>query len=300
MSTGIQEHPDLRKLSRKVLQGDAAMSAVTAAITAVGVAVGILGTIWFGNQVWNVARAAIAVETIEISDSGPEGMKGDSPEMGENNTIGDESVSPGEENLNFSAVGPADVMSQVIDAVGEQAADLGDPVRTEGKKGGGAEGQGGGEGTKGRGWGGGGAVPPQQRWSITYTGTQTEDAYAALLDFFQIELGVLRGGNRLTYYSNLASKRPTQRNGGAAEDRLYFAWKDGGRIDADKSILKKAQVLTEGAIIVHFYPKALEAQLLAIEKKFKNREIKDIRNTKFSIRPAGRGFEFFVTDQSYI
>lgn len=291
------ERTDLRKFARKVMQGDAAMSAVLASVGAVAVAVAILGTVWFGNQVWQVARVDIAVEPIAIANSGPEGMNGDDPAMGQNGVVGDDGISPGE-YLSLTTVGLTEAVTDVIDDVGDLATDAMDSVRQKGDHSGGKVGGPGGESTRGTLWGGGGVIPPQQRWAITYTGTQTLEGYANLLDYFHIELGVMRG-NRLSCYSDLASSSPKATTGGANEDRLYFAWKDGGRIEADKQLLKKSHVLTDGAIIVHFYPKALETQLLALERQFRNRQIKEIRNTKFSIRQAGRGYEFHVTEQIY-
>ncbi|MFO0944765.1 MAG: hypothetical protein U1D30_02280 [Planctomycetota bacterium] len=208
-------------------------------------------------------------------------------------------MSPAEENLAFDSPEVAEVMSNVLDAIAQNEADYLDPSRQEGQRAAGRGGSPGGTGKKGTGEGSS-TLPRALRWSINYTNTQTLASYARLLDYFKIELGVARGAERIVYVSNFSRGSPIIQRGGATEERLYFLWKDAGRRKADMDLLAKAKVPTDNATIVQFFPAGLEDQLAKLERDFKGKEPKEIRQTRFGVRRKGDGFEFYVIDQSYI
>ncbi len=52
-------------------------------------------------------------------------------------------------------------------------------------------------------------------------------------------------------------------------------------------------------MIFKFLPPAIETQLTTLERQFKNRPAKDIRRTRFGVKPEGNGFAFYVMDQTY-
>jgi hypothetical protein len=78
---------------------------------------------------------------------------------------------------------------------------------------------------------------------------------------------------------------------------LYFIWQGGRFKDQDRALLSRAGVNTTGRVICQFYPPALEDQLAVLEQQqMNNRPLKDVKRTVFGVRPAGRGYEFFVVE----
>lgn len=147
--------------------------------------------------------------------------------------------------------------------------------------------------------GGKGGVAREQRWYVEYGDRQSLDQYARILDFFGVEIGVLAAG-KLVYVSKFSSGQPQRResSSGAGEKRLYMTWQGGTRRLADLQLLRQAGVDPGGGNIFHFYQPELEQQLLQLEYQYAQKKPEEIRRTYFSVRPAGREFEFFVTKQS--
>ncbi len=147
--------------------------------------------------------------------------------------------------------------------------------------------------------GGKGGVPREQRWYVEYGDRQSLDQYARILDFFGVEIGVLSGG-KLVYVSKFSAGQPRRREAtsGAGEKRLFMTWQGGTRRLADLQLLRQAGVDPGAGNVFHFYQPELEQQLLQLEYQYAQKKPEEIRRTYFSVRPAGRGFEFFVTKQS--
>lgn len=307
MSTVAEDRPELSTLSKKVFRYDAVVAILLALIVPTFLVVLFLSSAWASSRVWSVAPNEVAVDVITIAPSsrseGPEGLAGDNPEQGDGATMEAPSVdaTPGtDEPAPDQNNAIADTVNAVIGPDAEQSFDVTDPNRQKGTGRGGKSGGGGGEGRRGSGGGGGGgAIPPTERWSVVFNSTQTLDDYAKQMDFFGIELGVLHKNEQMKYINQLANKKPAVRQGGAGEQRLYFAWQDAGRRNADLALLKKANINGENGLVVHFYPPALEDSLASLERRYKNRKPEEIRLTKFGIRKAGGGFEFHVLSQSY-
>ena len=94
--------------------------------------------------------------------------------------------------------------------------------------------------------------------------------------------------------------KPDTRTGlRSAEGRKYMTWSRGDLDQADLELFKCAGVNTEGRRIFKFLSPETETRLATLEKQFKNRPSKDIRRTRFGIKPEGQGFAFHVIDQMY-
>ncbi len=51
-------------------------------------------------------------------------------------------------------------------------------------------------------------------------------------------------------------------------------------------------------MVLQFFPAELENRLAYMELQYQGRKAKDIRRTRFGVRVAGKGFEFYVMEQS--
>jgi hypothetical protein len=163
-------------------------------------------------------------------------------------------------------------------------------------------GTGGGRPPLGFGKGKGGGVPRELRWYVGFAGDNALDEYAKQLDYFDIEIGVLDPGGKVTYLSGLSKPSSTKRvsNDPGAEKRLNFTWQGGERKGADIKLFEKAGVSVGNGKLYHFYPQKLEDHLATIEFKFANRKAKEIRRTYFQVEKAGGGYQFKVTRQTYL
>ena len=297
MASVPQQQPEFKTLSKRVLRFDGVTSFMMASTAVFLMVVIWLAAVWVTNRVWPVKTPVQPVEIIEIAVDEEEGMAGDNPELGDSVVIDPSEVPAYEEALEAEPE-VADLMSSVLEAIAELPADPAEAHRQAGEKGGGTEGSPGGEGESGTG-SGSSAIPRAMRWSIAYGETQSLIAYARVLDFFKIELGVVpRGGGPVTYVSNLSRGTPIKRVGGDDENRLYFAWQGAGRRKADIELLeKRAKVSAGNKIIVQFVPRKVEDELARLEKAYKNRQAKNIRSTRFGVRQTGTAYEFYVINQ---
>jgi hypothetical protein len=298
MSTVAPSGRELKKLSHKVHRFDAVFSFLSALILVAFGVLALLGASWLSDFVWKPAPPAIKVDVVAFPESegdGEEGMSGDNPELGEGNQDSPDVESPADESVAADQSGVPSVMSQVLDAIGESGADLPPPVLLKGVRGSGRGGAPGGTGLRGAGEGSG-HRPRALRWSIAY-GAQSPEAYAQQLDHFGIELGVVRGG-KITYVSNFSKGKPSVQQGAGDEKRLYFSWTDPARRAADAALLKKANIPTEGAAVVQFFPGKLENELARLEKEYQGKDPAQIDQTRFAVRRTAQGYEFYVVSQS--
>lgn len=151
------------------------------------------------------------------------------------------------------------------------------------------------------GWGSGEGVPAAERWLMRFS-AEDLNAYAQMLDYFKIELGVVGGGDRqVTYVSRLSSSRPLVRRGDPRDEhRLRFVHRQGELREADRQLAAKARVPVEGRVVCQFFSDALYQQLLALEAAHKgSRPLADVRRTEFGVRKTSGGYEFFVLRQVF-
>jgi len=266
----------------KVSAYDRAASMLVAALVMVGLFVLLLFIVWVTTRVFFVpAPPEVFLVDEEPGTTNPEGTARDIHE-------------PGIEELT-DIIEPdiTETLAAVTEAVSSVAASLDavDGVMA-------TRGKGAGDNRK---RGSGAVIPRWQRWEIRFEST-TLEAYAKQLEFFGIELGALGGGRGGVDYAQMKSGSPQQRSVDAdtKDDRLYFIWQGGKLKQQDQSLLQQAGISTTGRVLCQFYPKSIENQLAVLEKqKLGSRPLRDVKRTVFGVRPAGRGFEFFVVEIDY-
>ena len=251
---------------------DRVLSMVLAALVLVGLSVLILLALWLTSRLF-VSRAAVPVvlEQVGASDSPLSEQRDlDAPELDQTDLFEPQ---------------VAERLAAVADAVSAQPAMFGDPMPGRQASAGGGGGMQGGV---------------ERQWEVTFMRGNTLETYARQLDFFQIELGVLEPGNRVTYAYNLVKPKPDTRTGPAdAEKRYYLTWRGGELIEADRELLARAGIDSQGRVILKFLPPEVEAQLAQLEKLHAGGEADQVRRTRFGISPHGKGYRFRVTDQAF-
>jgi hypothetical protein len=272
--------------------------------------------VWFLFLVWDsfhphVAKMQLPIEVIPDESGGVENgspteslkLEGTGPERAD--------ATPGEAS-DDSRPEVVDVLQSVsleaasADAAGAVTAGSSDQLQLDtapvaSPKGGFALGTGtkpalgGGPGSKG-GW------PRHQRWYVFFSDEGSLTQYTKQLDFFGIELGALMPDRTITYLSQLTADKPDVRNaaGGSGEKRLFFTWQGGKRRQADVQLFTKAGVpIGSDTIIFHFYPPDTENMLALKERAYRDRPVRQIRRTFFTVVPSKDGFDFDVTRQVY-
>lgn len=143
---------------------------------------------------------------------------------------------------------------------------------------------------------GGDVIPAWERWQIRFW-VADENTYAAMLDFFQVELGVIGGGQpKVDYARNLSSAMPTTRQGDpAAERRLWFVFQKGELREADRALAERAGLSTEGRVVCQFYSAVVQNELARLEQlSLGARPLASVRRTVFGVRKTSDGYQFFV------
>lgn len=142
----------------------------------------------------------------------------------------------------------------------------------------------------------GNVIPDWQRWQIRYKAADIQE-YARILDAFQVELGVMGGGeSTISYARKLSQLQPEIRQGKAQEERrLRFVFASGDLQEADRLLASRAGFAVEGRIVAQFYPDEVKQQLAWLERNsLGTRPLSSVRHTIFGIRQGARGLEFFV------
>jgi len=280
----------------KVSPYDRAASMLISLLIFFGITVVFLFVVWVTNRVF-ARQEAVPVVLQDVGGGTLDGVSGESIEIESPNQdeIAEETDLEDEPELQ-------NTLAMVMDTLATREADLTDPSLTDeissSRSGassgdGRAPGLGFGDGTPG--------IPRAQRWEIRFVEGATLNEYAKQLDFFGIELGVIGVINTVSYASHLSADKPTLRTGpGDQEQRLYMSWQSGTLKAADKALLSRAGIRTDGRVFVQFYPPETENRLAALEQAYAKREQSEIRKTIFGVRKAGGGYEFFVIDQTYL
>lgn len=265
---------------------------------------GLLVTCSMVMVVWLTTRAAkppdaIPVELVELpggfEDGSPdETLRVDSPEPESRD------ASPAEMASDETEIAEAiESVVQMSDAATQQVQQQFESgVQNTGKvgsaKGTGRRALGSGKGT--------GGLPREQRWFVKFGDRIPLEEYAKQLQFFGIELGALLPDGRLAYLSNLGGPTPQVRYAasGAGETRMYMTWQGGERRTADVQLFAKAGLeVRNDTVIFHFYPPKTENELATLEATYRNRPVKQIRRTYFSVEPEGRIYKFSVYRQIF-
>jgi hypothetical protein len=282
-------NPRLRN-DLRVSPYDNVASLLIAALILVGGTVTVLVVIYYTMQNWST-QVAIPVELLEYAGRGDhaEGFERDMEEPGLEEM--EEMIEPQVETA----------LEAVTDVVSSQAAafDSIDMASTS------SQGQGGMGDSRGPGPEGEGRsdiVPPWERWEIRFT-TAGLDAYARQLDFFKIELGAAGGKPKVEYAYNLAKSRPDTKTADPDDEkRLYMSWQNAQSPLAafDQQLLQRAGIETARRLVLQFYPKDIEMDLLRKEAEAgRGKDPRSFLKTIFGVRPGGRGYEFYVIDQFF-
>ena len=149
----------------------------------------------------------------------------------------------------------------------------------------------------------GDVIPRVERWRISLKAANI-NAFAAQLDFFNIEIGALGGGiATVDYASNLSGGIKKRRvTGGGNEKRLFFHPEEKISEVWTRQLLGKAGFPVNGRVILHFYPREAESRLASAENDYlkkAGRGLPEVRRTYFAVRGQGGGFQFYVVRQEY-
>ena len=276
---------------------DRASAAVIAIVLALIVTVAYLFVRWLSQHEFE-ANTLPPLETVVVGGGDPDGNPDDSPLL---ESLAEEVPDPSLEELREDETTVEELLETVVD-VSDIAANPAPSAATG--EAGGTPGSAAGTGGRPLGFGPGtGGVSAEQRWFVSFADRGSLEEYAKQLDFFGIELGVLDvGDGSLTLVRDFSAASPTvtRKTSGADDGRLYFLWQGGGRKAADEKLLAKANVPAAAKPVLHFYPQKTEQRLLRLEKSYADRDFQDIRRTYFEVEKAGGGYDFKVTQQSYL
>jgi len=149
---------------------------------------------------------------------------------------------------------------------------------------------------------GGGEGNFTQRWFIRFGDQGTIDRYAAQLDYFGVELGLLKDRKiyRLSNLSQSTANKKIYTSGKDLQKQHYFTWAGGGRKKADiKLFQKKGNLDASNGIIFHFYPQKTVQILKRLEKEKSKRPVNQIQRTYFIVQRKGDGYQFVITKITY-
>ena len=134
-----------------------------------------------------------------------------------------------------------------------------------------------------------------RNWELHFNRGTAKEKYARQLDFFGIELAVVMPENKLLYVGKFTQKKPQTRLGPADQERrCYLTWREGDLSRADAELLTRAGISSEDRVVLKILPPKVEAALAALEKAAAGNDLDSVRRTRFGIRAAGDGYEFYV------
>ncbi len=151
--------------------------------------------------------------------------------------------------------------------------------------------------------GGGGDDSPKE---MKYEPASQAD-YEQMLDFFEVELGVIARDGKIYYAKNLASPNPTTRVGTRDDEdklkRFYFISTGNPLRDMEVKIAQKAGIMKNGGLIVTFYPDQRKGELYGIERAAMNenniKERSQVKKTVYRFFRVGAKYDFKVESQTY-
>ncbi len=148
-------------------------------------------------------------------------------------------------------------------------------------------------------------IPRHQRWRLNFVAPDPA-SYAAQLDYYHVELGVVGGGIQGVDIVDRLSTHPRSHRviDTSKENRLYFTWTMANRLRSyEQAILEQADVTVENREVVRFISAELENKLSQTELEFSTAaghpSVTEIAKTVFQSVADGDGFTFKVVDQRY-
>ncbi len=287
--------PQIRLTRYDMVIGMLQTSALVAGLTFIAMV-----AIWLSNRL-----PPPVSRKIEMLPAGDGGWEDGAPDATPNVESPEDAVpDPSVSNEESDVTEIEEVLEQVLE-VAENAAVIEAPRESNATESSGIPGSA--DGTGGRPLGSGGpgrgGAKREQGWIVEFADKGDAESYAAQLDFFGIELGLLlKEDSRLYYLSNASQPRPSIREvrTGEGEKRLFLNWQDGSqdRVKADIELFAKASINAESGVIMHFYPADVEQMLAQLEVDYNNQQPSGIRRTYFQVkRKGGSEYEFTVTRQ---
>ncbi len=145
-------------------------------------------------------------------------------------------------------------------------------------------------------------IPFGRRTKIQY-GETSLDTYAAILDYFGIELAAAGGGKAtVDYAAKFSQTKPATRSGSSQEEtRVYLIWRRGSRLEEmDRKLLTRAGIETKDRQLMQFLPPQVTATLRRLEaQRAGGQDERMLRMTVYGIEKKGNAYEFYVLDQQY-
>ena len=143
---------------------------------------------------------------------------------------------------------------------------------------------------------------PRADWELSFPDGLSVVEYARRLDHFGIEIAAVSSKGKIEYIAQSSQPKPRKRVGTLVDDpRLYIGWKQGELIAADRKLLAKAGINAQGKELWHFFPPATQKLMAEVERAHAKRDPKEIKRTRFEIRPAKKQeYEFVVVEQDLI
>ena len=146
-----------------------------------------------------------------------------------------------------------------------------------------------------------GRVERATEWEVLYEEGITADEYEKILDYFEIEVGVIGKDGKIQYVKKFSSAKPEKRIGKKSlENRLSTGWKRGTLQALDRKILTRVGVYTQDKELRHYFSSDLEQQLFKLEQEYANLKPEEIKRTRFQAREKAdeKGtYEFVVVEQ---
>ena len=145
-----------------------------------------------------------------------------------------------------------------------------------------------------------------RHWQVDFQDGGDLERYARELDFFGIEIGVVGGitpnggGRNVEYAYHLASAKPDRREGRQSSERRYWLrWTPPGVEEADRKLAEKSGLNPNTGRLLKFVPHETELKLLKAEEALAGPRVNRIVRTRFGVKKAGDGYEFYVIEQTY-
>lgn len=277
----------------QVPRNEQVASLLIAMVIFVTVLVAALFVVWLTYQIFQPVQTVIM--SLPAAEGGLEEAFGNNDDL----------KAPGVEEVAQLAPPSLEQTEQaILDAVGRVSFSIDNP-NLQGDTVSGGRGLGGrGKGPKHGDGGTENAIPRSERWKINFLNTTIKN-YAKQLDYFKIELAVVRrNDDEISYASGFSSGKGVPRTGSRADERRSrFEWQDGSLRAADRKLLTDAGIsIGPRDRWMQFYPIKLVNDMDKMEKvayEAAGRRLVHVLRTVFRVRVVGGGFEFYVHAQPY-
>ncbi len=142
--------------------------------------------------------------------------------------------------------------------------------------------------------------PPAARWVFRMRQIAGTQAYARMLDQFDIELGTFDAENQFVFVRQLSGVPQVRHPQESHDPRFYTTWQSGTLLASDLALLEAAGIRPRDGRVLHFFSPQLESRLAALEAAAAApRSAHDIRRTWFDVVETGGRFEFRVSRQRF-